>query len=126
LLAFLVAMVAAAVVSLLFAVLVVLLRVNQVIAGLSLVFFCQGMTNLVGTTTGWANRTVSGLHDLPLYPLSELPVVGRILFTPRHCRLPHSPDLPDRFSFPLSHQFRAAPAFDRRESGSSRRRRPQH
>ena len=60
LLALLVAMVAAAVVSLLFAVLVVLLRVNQVIAGLALVFFCQGMTNLVGTTTGWANRTVSG------------------------------------------------------------------
>jgi simple sugar transport system permease protein len=81
LLALLVAMVAAAVVSLLFAVLVVLLRVNQVIAGLALVFFCQGMTNLVGTATSWANRTVSGLHDLPLYPLSELPVVGRILFT---------------------------------------------
>jgi len=81
LLALLVAMVAAAVVSLLFAVLVVLLRVNQVIAGLALVFFCQGMTNLVGTTTGWANRTVSGLYDLPIYPLSELAVVGRILFT---------------------------------------------
>ncbi len=76
-----VAMVAAAIVSMIFAVLVVLLRVNQVIAGLSLVFFCQGMTNLVGTVANWSNRTISGLHDLPLYPLSQLPVIGRLLFT---------------------------------------------
>jgi general nucleoside transport system permease protein len=76
-----VAMIAAAVVSLLFAVLVVLLRVNQVIAGLALVFFCQGLTNLIGTVAGWSNRTISGLRDLPIYPLSELPIVGRLLFT---------------------------------------------
>lgn len=81
LLALIAAMLAAAVVSLLFAVLVVLLRVNQVIAGLALVFFCQGMTNLVGTVADWSNRTISGLRDWPIYPLSELPVVGRILFT---------------------------------------------
>jgi general nucleoside transport system permease protein len=81
LLALIAAMLAAAVVSLLFAVLVVLLRVNQVIAGLALVFFCQSMTNLVGTVADWSNRTISGLRDWPIYPLSELPVVGRILFT---------------------------------------------
>ena len=81
LLALAVAMIAAAVVSLLFAVLVVLLRVNQVIAGLALVFFCQGLTNLIGTEAGWANRTIAGLRDLPIYPLSELPVLGRLLFT---------------------------------------------
>ncbi len=75
-----VAMIAAAVVSVLFAVLVVLLRVNQVIAGLSLVFFCQGMTNLVGTVANWSNHTIPGLHDLPLYPLSQLPILGRLLF----------------------------------------------
>ena len=76
-----VAMIAAAVVSLLFAVLVVTLRVNQVIAGLALVFFCQGMTNLVGTVADWSNRTIAGLPVWPLYPLSELPIVGRLLFT---------------------------------------------
>jgi len=76
-----VAMIAAAVVSLLFAMLVVLLRVNQVIAGLALVFFCQGLTNLVGTVANWSNRTILGLRDWPIYPLSELPVVGRLLFT---------------------------------------------
>ena len=81
LLALVAAMIAGAVVSVLFAVLVVLLRVNQVIAGLALVFFCQGLTNLIGTVANWSNRTISGLHDLPLYPLSELPVVGRLLFT---------------------------------------------
>jgi general nucleoside transport system permease protein len=76
-----VAMAAAALVSVLFAVLVVLLRVNQVIAGLALVFFCQGLTNLIGTIANWSNHTIPGLRDAPLYPLSELPVVGRLLFT---------------------------------------------
>lgn len=81
LVALVVAMIAAAAVSVLFAVLVVWLRVNQVIAGLSLVFFCQGVTNLIGTVANWSNRTIPGLHDWPLYPLSELPVIGRLLFT---------------------------------------------
>jgi ABC-type uncharacterized transport system permease subunit len=76
-----VAMIAAAAVSLLFAVLVVTLRVNQVIAGLALVFFCQGMTNLVGTVADWSNHTIPGLPVWPLYPLSELPIVGRLLFS---------------------------------------------
>jgi ABC-type uncharacterized transport system permease subunit len=76
-----VAMIAAAAVSLLFAVLVVTLRVNQVIAGLALVFFCQGMTNLVGTVADWSNHTIPGLPVWPLYRLSELPIVGRVLFS---------------------------------------------
>jgi general nucleoside transport system permease protein len=75
------AMVAAVIVSVLFAVIVVWLRVSQVIAGLALVFFCQGMTNLVGTVANWSNRTISGLQDWPLYPLSELPMIGRLLFS---------------------------------------------
>lgn len=57
-----VAMLAAAMVSLLFALLVVVLRVNQVIAGLAIVFFCQGLTSLVGTLAGWTNRAIGGLH----------------------------------------------------------------
>jgi general nucleoside transport system permease protein len=78
--ALLAAMVAASVVSLLFAILVVLLRVNQVIAGLAVVFFCQGLTGLIGTTAHWMNRPIAGLGKLAIWPLSEIPVIGRILF----------------------------------------------
>ncbi len=79
--ALLAAMLAAAAVSLLFAVLVVFLRVNQVIAGLAIVFFCHGLTSLVGTLGGWTNRAIQGLHEVAIWPLSEIPVVGRIFFT---------------------------------------------
>ena len=124
LLALVVAMIAAAIVSILFAVLVVLLRVNQVIAGLSLVFFCQGFTNLVGTVANWSNRTISGLHALPIYPLSELPVVGRMLFIARPDRLFDHPDFHRRLLFPQSDQCGLALAVHRREPGSSGCRRP--
>ena len=80
LVALILAMIAASLVSMLFAVLVVLFRVNQVIAGLALVFFCQGMTNLIGTIANWSNHTISGLPNWPIYPLSELPIAGRVLF----------------------------------------------
>ncbi len=78
--ALLVAMVAASIVSLLFAALVVVLRVNQVIAGLSIVFFCQGLTGLIGTITNWQNKQIAGLGHLVIWPLSEIPVIGRIFF----------------------------------------------
>jgi len=77
-LALAIAMAATAVFSLLFAFLVVILRVNQVIAGLAMVFFCQGLTNLVGTIADWTNRVVQGLPKLHLWPLTEIPAVGRI------------------------------------------------
>ncbi|WP_158811682.1 ABC transporter permease [Beijerinckia sp. L45] len=80
-LALLVAMVAAAVISLLFAMMVVVLRVNQVISGLAIVFFCQGLTNLVGNLAGWQNKPVVGLLHVHIPWLSDLPVVGRILFS---------------------------------------------
>ena len=79
--ALLVAMLAAAIVSLLFAFLVVFLRVNQVIAGLVVVFFCHGLTSLFGTLGGWTNRAITGLHAVAIWPLSEIPIVGKILFT---------------------------------------------
>jgi simple sugar transport system permease protein len=78
--ALMIAMVAASAVSLLFAALVVLLRVNQVIAGLAVVFFCQGLTGLLGTTLHWMNRPIPGLGKLTIWPLSEIPGIGRILF----------------------------------------------
>lgn len=74
------AMAAAAAVSVLFGFLVIVLRVNQVIAGLALVFFCQGLTNLLGTLLNWSNRTISGIGVVPLGPLKSLPVLGPILF----------------------------------------------
>jgi general nucleoside transport system permease protein len=80
LVALMVSMLAASVVSLLFAGLVVLLRVNQVIAGLAVVFFCQGLTGLIGNVAKWQNRPIEGLDRVALWPLSEIPVIGRILF----------------------------------------------
>ncbi|UUX94423.1 ABC transporter permease [Aquabacterium sp. J223] len=72
------AMMAAAAVSLLFAVMVVTLRVNQVIAGLAIVFFCQGFTGLMGTLLEWTNQTTAGLAPLALWPLSALPGIGPV------------------------------------------------
>ena len=76
--ALIIAMIAAAVVSQLFALMVLVMRINQVIAGLALVFFCQGLTGLLGTLMNWTNKPVPGLHAQPLWPLSELPVVGKL------------------------------------------------
>jgi simple sugar transport system permease protein len=76
--ALLLAMLAASLVSVLFAVMVIVLRVNQVIAGLALVFFCQGLTSLLGTLLGWTNRGVESFAALPLGPLASLPLVGRL------------------------------------------------
>ncbi|ODN71115.1 ABC transporter permease [Methylobrevis pamukkalensis] len=73
--------VAAAVVSLLFALLVLVFRVEQVIAGLALVFFCLGLSSLIGSTFGWTSRTVSGNPQWPIPGLSEIPVLGRLLFS---------------------------------------------
>lgn len=74
------AMVAASFVSLLFIVMVVVLQVNQVIAGLSIVFFCQGLTGLIGTLASWQDKQIEGLGHLTIWPLSEIPVIGRIFF----------------------------------------------
>jgi general nucleoside transport system permease protein len=80
-LALLVSMLSASVVSLLFASLVVGLRVNQAIAGLSMVFFCQGLTGLIGTMAHWQNKQIAGLARPAIWPLSEIPVIGKIFFT---------------------------------------------
>jgi simple sugar transport system permease protein len=74
------AVVAGGLLSLLFAALAVYLRVNQVIAGLALVFFAQGLSTLVANLQGWTNKPFTGLGPLDLGPLSDVPVLGRILF----------------------------------------------
>jgi ABC-type uncharacterized transport system permease subunit len=76
--ALIIAMIAAAVVSQLFALMVLVMRINQVISGLALVFFCQGLTGLLGTLMNWTNKPVQGLQAQPLWPLSELPLVGKL------------------------------------------------
>ena len=78
--ALVVAALAAAAISLVFAALVVVLRVNQVIAGLAMVFLCQGLTSLIATTEGWTSRAIVGLAKLPVPGLADIPVAGRILF----------------------------------------------
>lgn len=75
-----IAALAAAALSLLFAFLVITLRVNQVISGLTIVFLAQGFTALIATREGWTNRAFAGLGNLDLGPLSSLPIIGRILF----------------------------------------------
>jgi ABC-type uncharacterized transport system permease subunit len=72
------AMLAASAVSMLFAVMVIWLRVNQVIAGLALVFFCQGFTALVGSLAEWTNHATEGIGSMALWPLSLLPGAGRL------------------------------------------------
>ncbi len=74
------AMLAGSVVSLLFAVMVVSLRVNQVISGLAVVFFCQGFTQLAGTLLEWQNRPVDGLLPIRIPLFADMPLIGRILF----------------------------------------------
>ena len=66
------------VISLLFAFMVLVLRINQVISGLVLVFFCQGLSALIGTTMEWTNHPVQGLQNLNVWILSDLPVIGDI------------------------------------------------
>jgi ABC-type uncharacterized transport system permease subunit len=73
-------MLAATLASILFALPVVYLKTNQVLAGLATVFFCDGLTNLVGARGGWTNRSIAGLDRTVIEPLAHIPVVGRILF----------------------------------------------
>ena len=80
LVALIIAALAAALISLIFAMMTVTMRVNQVIAGLAMVFLAQGLTGLIATQQGWTNRPVAGLGRLDLGPLSDIPVIGPILF----------------------------------------------
>jgi simple sugar transport system permease protein len=65
-------------ISALFAFMVVTLRVNQVVTGIAVVFFGSGLTGLIGEP--WTEKAVVGLTPLDLGPLTDIPVLGRILF----------------------------------------------
>lgn len=78
--ALVVAGVCSALLGILFALLVVILRVNQVVAGLVIVFLAQGLTSLLSRNMGWSNKPFPGLGKLDLGPLSDLPLAGAIVF----------------------------------------------
>jgi ABC-type uncharacterized transport system permease subunit len=80
LLAIIVALVATAIASILFAFVTVFLRVNQVIAGLAIVFLFHGLTDLVAALGHWGNRAIAGLDRVSLGPLAHVPILGPVLF----------------------------------------------
>jgi simple sugar transport system permease protein len=67
-------------VSALFGFMVVVLRTNQVVSGIALVFFASGLTSLLGTRGDLRNKAVGGFEKLDFGFLSDLPVAGKILF----------------------------------------------
>jgi len=78
--AFAMSAIAAAAMALLFGFLVITLKINQVIIGLAMVFFAQGLTTLIANRNNWINRPFEGLENLNIPILSDLPIIGGILF----------------------------------------------
>ena len=72
------AMFAGMVLSLLFALIVVGLRANQVVSGLALVAMGAGIAGVVGTP--FAQQPVAGLMPLHFGALAHLPMIGEMLF----------------------------------------------
>ena len=66
------------VVAALFAFLVVVLRADQVVTGITIVFFGIGLTGLVGLA--WNDKAVAGFRKLDLGVLSDIPFLGKIVF----------------------------------------------
>jgi ABC-type uncharacterized transport system permease subunit len=72
------AMAGGAALAAIFAVAVVVFRTEQVVTGLIMVALGAGLTGLLGRDL--TNQTLPGLRRLDLGPLSEIPVIGPILF----------------------------------------------
>ena len=66
-------------ISALFAFMVVILRLNQVVSGIAIVFFGSGLTGLIGNP--WTEKAVSGFSNLDMGVLSDIPVIGKIVFS---------------------------------------------
>lgn len=80
-LGFLAAMAAAAVLGLLHAFLTITLRVDQVVSGLGMTIFGSGLATYVGRTlVGVPLKASVKVGVLPIPILSDIPVLGRILF----------------------------------------------
>ena len=67
------------IVSTLFAFLVVILRTNQVVTGITFVFLGSGLTGLTGPS--FTDKAVSGIDGIYVPILSEIPYLGRIIFS---------------------------------------------
>ena len=76
----LIAAIAAGFLSLIFAFLVIVMRVNQVISGLTMVFLAQGLTTLVSTQMEWTNKSFVGIGGLNFGLLADIPIIGRFIF----------------------------------------------
>lgn len=72
------AIVAGIVMSMLFAFMVITLAANQYAAGLSLTIFGTGLSAFWGA--GYVGSTVSGFESISIPLLSDLPVLGRVVF----------------------------------------------
>lgn len=71
---------AGALLSVLFAFMVVVLRADQVVTGLATVFLAIGLTSVAGEAGGWADRAMAGFAKLDVPVLSDIPVLGPALF----------------------------------------------
>lgn len=74
------AFVAGCLLSVVFAFLTVVMRANQVVSGLAVVFLAIGLTSMLGQLGGWANQPVAGFSRLAVPLLSDIPGLGPILF----------------------------------------------
>ena len=70
--------IAGLVVAALFAFLVVVLRADQVVTGITIVFFGVGLTGLVGLA--WNDKAIAGFRKLDLGVLSDIAFFGKIVF----------------------------------------------
>ncbi len=70
--------VAGVIVAALFAFLVVVLRADQVVTGITIVFFGVGLTGLIGLR--WNDKAIAGFRKLDLGVLSDIPFLGKIVF----------------------------------------------
>jgi simple sugar transport system permease protein len=73
-----VAIIAGMVVSFGFGVFVVMLRTNQVVTGITMVFLGSGLTGLIGVP--WTNIAVGGLEPIHIPFLTGIPIIGKFLF----------------------------------------------
>ena len=63
----------------LFAFFVLILRANQVVFGLSLTIFCTGLSAFLGQK--YIGVPLDGLSNINIYFLSDLPIIGKLLFS---------------------------------------------
>lgn len=63
----------------LFAFLVVVLRADQVVTGITIVFFGIGLTGLIGLQ--WNDKAIAGFQKLDLGVLSDIPFLGKVFFS---------------------------------------------